>query len=393
MGGLDYLNDKINELKSQENFRWPKILDGEPAPIAIYDEHEVINLSSNNYLGFANHPRLKEKAKEAIDRYGVGPGAVRAIGGNMQIYEALEEKLAEFKKVEKVLLFPSGFTAHAGTVAAIPDPEDIIVSDNLNQTSVIGGYCLSDVEQMIFEHADLRHAEETLRTARQKNPGRILLITDGVFSLTGDIAKLPELIRLARKFDAIVMVDDAHGSGVLGRNGRGTVDHYNLHGDVDIQVGTFSKAFAAIGGYVGGPKELIDYLMHHAREILFSTPLPPSAAATILAGLELIQGDNSFLEKLWENGRYFREGLKQLGFDIGNSQTPIIPIMVGNGRKTMKFSDRLFEEGVFAAGMVYPLVPKEEPRVRAIVTAGHKKEDLNKALDSFELVGKELAII
>lgn len=393
MDPLNYLNDKNEELRSNGLFRWPRLLEGEQAPIANYDGTEVINLCSNNYLGFANHPEIKERAKGAIDKYGVSPVAVRTIAGNMKIHIALEEKLAEFKKVEKVLLFQSGFAANVSTISAILGPDDTVVSDQNNNTAVIDGCRLSEVKPLTFNHADIKHAREMLEQAAKEPKRKILLITDGVFSVDGDIAKLPELVKLARKYNAILMTDDAHASGVLGRNGRGSVDHFNLHGDIDIQVGSLSKAFAAIGGYVAGSKDLIDYLIHSARPILFSTSLPPPVTATVLAGLDLIQKDNSFLERLWQNTRYFKEGLKQLGFETGNSQTPIIPIMVGEERKAVKFADRLFEEGIFAAAVASPFVTEGEARVRTTVTAGHKKEDLNKALDAFEKVGKELAII
>lgn len=388
---LGYLKEELDELKVKGLFRWPRLLEGEQKAKAIYDTQNVVNLSSNNYLGLTTHPKIKEAAKKAIDDYGAGSGAVRTIAGNMTIHNELEEELRKFKKTEAVLLFQSGFTANAGTVSAILGPEDVIISDRLNHASIIDGCRLSKAQIKVYPHKDLDTAKKHLEESQDVR--RRLLITDGVFSMDGDIAPLPELVDLAQKYNAIMMVDDAHASGVLGNQGRGTVDHFNLHGQVDIQVGTLSKAFACLGGYVAGSKLLIDYLIHRGRPILFSTSHPPSVAATALTALKIVQSEPEHIERLWENNKYFKEKLKEMGFDTGESQTPITPIMVGDEGKTMKFSDRLFEEGVFVLGIVFPTVPRGNARLRANVTAAHTKDELDFALQAFQKVGKELELI
>jgi len=303
----------------------------------------------------------------------------------------LEERWADFKRVEAVLLFPSGYSARVGLVSTLLGPADCIISDRLNHTSIIEGASLSQAERIDFDHTDLKDTSQLLKATRAKGEGRILLVTSGVFESNGEIAKLPELVKMTRKYDGITMVDDSHGSGVVGRNGRGTIDHFNLHGDVEIEVGSFAYGFASSGGYVAGPEGLIQFLMHKAMPILYSSPLPPSTTAAVLAGIELLEEDNSYLERLWQNARFFKEGLKQLGFDTGTTQTPIIPISAGEDRRIMRFRENLFKEGVFTLSGSTAI--DDCARVRAIVTAGHTKEDLIKALDAFEKVGKELALI
>lgn len=358
--------------------------------MARYDGREVINLCSNNYLGLATHPALKAAALEAVAAYGVGSGAVRTIAGNMALHEQLEAELAVFKHTEAVLLYQSGFAANAGTVAALLGREDVVVSDELNHASIIDGCRLSGAEKRIFPHKDVAAARALLAAARGAR--RVLLITDGVFSMDGDIAPLPDLVAAAEEYGAIMMVDDAHASGVLGRDGRGTVDHYGLHGRVHIQVGTLSKAFAGLGGYVAGSRALIDYLMYRARPLLFSTSHPPSVAASCLAAVRLVQRNPDLIAGLWENTRFFREGLKRLGFDTGHSETPITPVMVGDEARAMQLSDRLFEEGVFALGIAFPTVPRGRARVRTIVTAGHTREHLERALEAFARAGRALGV-
>jgi glycine C-acetyltransferase len=388
---LAYLDSELNDLREKGLFRWPRLLESPQEPVAVYDGREVINLCSNNYLGLANHPTLKAAARQALDELGIGSGAVRTIAGNMAIHKEVEAELARFKHTEAALLYQSGFTANAGTVAAILGKDDVIVSDELNHASIIDGARLSGAEKKIYPHKDVRAARGLLEESRGAR--HVLLITDGVFSMDGDIAPLPDLVALAEEFGAVMMVDDAHASGVLGRGGRGTIDHFNVHGRVHIQVGTLSKAFACQGGYVAGSRTLVDYLIHRARPLLFSTSHPPSVAASALAGVRLVQQEPEIIERLWENTRFFKRGLAQLGFDTGMSETPITPVITGDERLAMELSDRLFDAGVFALGIAFPTVPRGKARVRTIVTAGHTERQLQQALDAFERVGRGLQLI
>src|SRR4249919_3866605 len=322
-------------------------------PVCTYDGKKVINLASNNYLGLTSHPKLIEAALEATRKYGVGSGAVRTIAGTMRIHMELEEKIAAFKNVEACVVFQSGFAANAGTVSSILGKEDFILSDELNHASIIDGARLSRARIKVFRHKDVAHAEELLKEVAGE-PGHKLIITDGVFSMDGDIGPLPALCDLAEKYGAIMMVDDAHSSGVLGRNGRGTIDHFKMHGRVDIQVGTLSKAVGALGGYVAGSKTLIEFLYHRARPFLFSTSHPPAVAATCLAALDILEQEPGLIDRLWDNTRFFKSGLQALGFDTGASESPITPVIVGDGTRAMALSDRLFAEGVFAQGIAFP---------------------------------------
>ncbi|HLY23077.1 MAG TPA: glycine C-acetyltransferase [bacterium] len=389
---LAFLDDELAALRSQGLYRWPRRLTGEQAPVCVYDGRRVINLCSNNYLGLANDPRLKEAARRAIDEYGVGSGAVRTIAGNLAIHEQVEARLAAFKHTEAALLYQSGFTANAGTVSAILGRGDVVVSDELNHASIIDGCRLSGAERKIFPHRDVGSARRHLAEARAGAARHVLLITDGVFSMDGDVAPLPDLVEAAEEFGAIMMVDDAHASGVMGSGGRGTVDHFELHGRVHVQVGTLSKAWACLGGYVAGSRALIEFLMQRARPLLFSTSHPPSVAATALAALDRIEADPGLIDRLWDNTRFLKAGLARRGFDTGTSETPITPIMIGDEAKAMRFSDRLFEEGVFALGIAFPTVPRGRARVRTIVTAGHTKEQLSEALDACGRVGREMGV-
>jgi glycine C-acetyltransferase len=388
---LRYLEEELADMRARGLYRWPRELQGVQAPRAVYDGREVINLCSNNYLALADHPRLKEAARRAVDELGVGSGAVRTIAGSMALHRELEEELARFKHTEATLLYQSGFAANAGTVAAILTKEDVVVSDELNHASIIDGCRLSGATKKIYRHRDIEHARELL--AESRGARVVLLITDGVFSMDGDLAPLPDLCALAREYGAIMMVDDAHASGVVGRQGRGTVDHFGLHGQVDIQVGTLSKAFATLGGYVAGSRALIDYLMNRARPLLFSTSHPPAVAAAALAAVRLVQEEDGLIERLWKNTRYFKDGLRQQGFDTGSSETPITPVMTGDEILATRLSDRLFEEGVFALGIGFPTVPRGRARVRTIVTSGHTREDLDLAVDAFGRVGRELGLV
>src|SRR3954466_10347848 len=394
---LAYLAQQLDELKKKGTYFKLRVLDDEQAPECTFDGKHVINLASNNYLGLTTHPKLREAAIEATKKYGVGPGAVRTIAGTMKLHMELEEKIARFKNVEACVVFQSGFTANAGKVAAILGKEDFIISDELNHASIIDGARLSKAKILVYRHKDIAHAEEQLKSVADQ-PGHKLLITDGVFSMDGDIGPLPALCDRAEKYGAIMMVDDAHASGVLGRNGRGTIDHFNVHGRVDIQVGTLSKAIGAIGGYVCGSRDLIDFLYHRARPFLFSTSHPPSVAATCMAAFEVLEQEPERMEKLWENTRFWKKELGLLGFDIGGkttpaSETPITPIIIGDGKVTMEFSRELFKEGVLGTGITFPTVPEGKARIRTIMTATHTQEELQQALGTLKKVGKSLGIV
>jgi glycine C-acetyltransferase len=394
---LSYLTDQLNELKAKGTHFRLRVLEDEQAPVCTFDGKKVINLASNNYLGLTTHPRLREAALAATKKYGVGSGAVRTIAGTMKIHMELEEKIARFKNVEACVVFQSGFAANAGTVSAILGKEDFIISDELNHASIIDGARLSKAKILVFRHKDMAHAEEQLASIKMQT-GRKLLITDGVFSMDGDIGPLPALCDLAEKYGAIMMVDDAHASGVLGRNGRGTIDHFHMHGRVDVQVGTLSKAIGALGGYVCGSRDLIDYLYHRARPFLFSTSHPPSVAATCIAAFDVLEQEPERMEKLWENTRFWKKGLGSLGFNIGGvntpaSATPITPIIIGDGKLTMEFSRELFKEGVLGTGIAFPTVPEGKARIRTIMTATHTREELDEALEVLKRVGKRMGIV
>jgi glycine C-acetyltransferase len=387
-----FLSEELDALRQKHLFRRLRILEGRQLAEASFDGHSVINLSSNNYLGLNTHHRLVDAAKQATETFGVGSGAVRTIAGTMQIHMELEEAIARFKHVEASVVFQSGFTANAGTVSSILGKSDLIISDELNHASIIDGCRLSRAEIRVFPHKDLSHLEAILKETANF-AGKKLLITDGVFSMDGDIAPLPALVELGERYGAILMVDDAHSSGVLGKDGRGTVDHFNLHGHVDIQVGTLSKAIGSLGGYVCGSRKLIDFLYHRARPFLFSTSHPPAVAASCLAAFQVLQEEPQWIERLWQNTRFFKAGLDRLGFNTGQSETPITPIIVGKGDLAMRFSDELFANGVFAQGIGFPTVPEARSRVRTIVTATHTQGQLQHALDVMGEVGRRLGVI
>ena len=394
---LSYLSDQMNELRQKGTHFKLRVLEEPQAPECVFDGKRVINLASNNYLGLTTHPKLEQAAMAAIKKYGVGSGAVRTVSGTMSIHMELEEKIARFKKTEACVVFQSGFAANAGTVSAILGKEDFIISDELNHASIIDGARLSKAKIKVFRHKDVAHAEELLKEVAGE-PGHKLIITDGVFSMDGDVGPLPALCDLAEKYGAIMMVDDAHASGVLGKNGRGTPDHFQVHGRVDVQVGTLSKAIGALGGYVCGSKELIDFLYHRARPFLFSTSHPPSVAATCIAAFEVLEQEPELMDKLWANTRFFKKELGLLGFNIGGistpaSETPITPIIVGEGRLAMEFSRELFNEGVFTPGIAYPTVAEGKARLRTIMTATHTQEQLSQALEVLKRVGSRMGII
>ncbi|MBO8170925.1 MAG: glycine C-acetyltransferase [Bacillaceae bacterium] len=391
MKGFEYLEKELDELKEQGLFRPLTELESEQSSKVVIDGKEVIQLSSNNYLGLTTHPRMRRAAMEAIEKYGAGTGSVRTIAGTFTIHEAFEKKLAEFKHTEAALVFQSGFTANVGVISSILTDKDVVISDELNHASIIDGIRLTKAARRIYKHADMDDLKKALEETQDYRTR--LVVTDGVFSMDGDIAPLPEIVELCEKYNALVMVDDAHASGVLGRNGRGSVDHFDLNGRVHIQVGTLSKAIGVLGGYVAGDRVLIDYLIHRARPFLFSTSHPPAVTEACSAAIDVLLEEPELIEKLWDNTRFFKKGLNDMGFDTGKSETPVTPVIVGEGSLAMKLSDRLLELGVFAQGIGYPTVPADKSRVRTIVTATHSREELQQALDAFEKAGKELGII
>ena len=391
---LAFLDAEIENLKAKGLYRRLRVVESEQKSRCVIDGREVITLSSNNYLGLNTHPKLRAAALDAVERFGAGSGAVRTIAGTMSLHEELEARLATFKHTEAVLTFQSGFTANTGVIPILAAEGAVIVSDALNHASIIDGIRLTKAERRIFPHGDIDALRASLREVRQTNADTtVLVITDGVFSMDGDIARLPEIVDAAEEADAVVMVDDAHASGVLGRNGRGTVDHFDLHGRVHVQVGTLSKAIGVLGGYVAGAQSMRTVLEHRSRPFLFSTSHPPAVAAACIAAIDVLESEPELIETLWANARHFKAGLERLGFDTGHSETPITPVIVGAGALAHRFSDRLFEEGVFAMGIGFPTVPEEKSRVRTIVTAEHTREELDTCLDVFDRVGRELAII
>lgn len=391
---LSFVDDELNDQKKQNLFRPLFILDSEQKPVSLINGKRVINLSSNNYLGLTTHPRCIKAAKEAIDKWGVGTAAVRTIIGTMSLHEVLEAKLASFKETEAALVFQSGFTTNvAVNQTFMTSEEDFIISDELNHASIIDGARLAKAQRKIYKHRDMTDLRDGLKEARERKSRRILVVTDGVFSMDGDVAPLPDIVSLCEEYGAMLMVDDAHASGVMGRNGRGTPNHFGVKDKVHIQIGTLSKAIGAMGGYVASTQSVRDFMIHKSRPFLFSSSHPPSVIATCMAAVDILLEEAQLIDKLWENTRYFKGHLKEMGINTGNSETPITPIIIGDTAKTMKFSDRLFEEGVFAQGIVYPTVAKGKERVRTIVTATHTKEDLDAALQVIKNVSRELAIV
>jgi glycine C-acetyltransferase len=397
---LGFIADEIEDLKAKHLYRPLRVMSAAQGPVTVVDGREVISLSSNDYLGLTHHPRLREAALKAVGEYGVGSGAVRTIAGTMTEHEQLEAELAEFKGVEAVLTFQSGFTANTGVIPTITGEQDLIVSDALNHASIIDGMRLSKAPRKVYPHKDVSALRDILREAAERGrpdgagPYRlILVVTDGVFSMDGDIAPLPDIVEAAETHGAAVYIDDAHASGVLGRNGRGSVDHFGLHGRVDIQVGTMSKAMGVLGGYVASTRALRDLLIQRARPFLFSTSHPPADAAACRAAVRVMLDEPWRIERLWASTKRFKAELTRLGFDTGRSETPITPVIVGESDIAIRFSNRLFEEGVFATSVVFPTVALDQARLRTIVTAALTDEQLDRALDTFARVGRELGII
>ncbi len=389
---LGYLSEQLEAWRKAGTYQHLRVLQSGCEPVSRFDGREVINLASNNYLGLADHPKLIEAQVEAAKKYGAGSGAVRTISGTMSLHLELERRIAEFKQTEACVVFQSGFVANSGTVSAILGPEDHIVSDALNHASIIDGCRLSRAKIHVFGHKNTAEADQILRDLAGTG-GHKLLITDGVFSMDGDIGPLPALVEIAERHGAIMMIDDAHSSGVLGRNGRGTVDHFGLHGRVDIQVGTLSKAIGVLGGYVCGSRDLIEFLYHRARPFLFSTSHPPAVAAACLAAFEILENEPERIQTLWDNTKYFKGALKGAGFDTGQSETPITPIMIGDAKKAHAYSAALFENGLLATGIGYPTVPEGKARVRTIVTATHTRDLLDRATEILTRIAKTMGIL
>jgi glycine C-acetyltransferase len=389
---FSFIADELKQLKDSGLYNQIRTLESPQGAWVVVDGSRVLNLCSNNYLGLANHPELKKAAKKALEEFGVGPGAVRSIAGTMSLHLELEKTLAEFKHAEDTLSFQSGLNANFGTIVALVGQDDAIFTDELNHASIIDGCRLTKAKRFIYPHGDAKGLRALLER-EGKSAKKRLIVTDGVFSMDGDLAPLPEIVELAEEYEAITMVDDAHGEGVLGNHGRGIADHFGLQGKVDIEMGTMSKAFGVVGGYIASKMELTEYLRQRARPILFSSSVTPADVAACIAAVKSLESSDKLVKKLWENARYFKEGMKSLGFDTGHSETPITPIMLGDAGLSRMFSKRLFEEKVFAMAIGYPTVPMNKARIRVMISAVHTREDLNFAFNAFERVGKELKVL
>ena len=392
MKRFDWMKREITELKTKGLFTTIRTLSSPQGAWLTVDGKKVLNFCSNNYLGFANHPRLVEAAKSAIEKYGVGPAAVRTIAGTMDLHKALEERVARFKGAEAAITFQSGFSANIGTIPALVGKNDVIFSDELNHASIIDGCRLSGARVVRYDHCDPNHLELVIKE-NEDSYDRAMIITDGVFSMDGDIAPLDRLQEIAEAYDILLAVDDAHGEGVLGKGGRGIVDHFNLHGKVDLEIGTFSKAFGVVGGVVAGNATIVDWLNQRGRPFLFSSAMTPPDVAACIAAIDILEESDVYVERLWENADYFKTEMKNNGFDIGHSQTPITPIMLGEAPLAQEMSRELFEQGIFATSISYPTVPKGKARIRVMISAAHSKEDLNQGLEKFAAVGKKLGVI
>jgi glycine C-acetyltransferase len=391
-GKLQWIQDELNNLKDAGLYNRIRTLGSPQGAWLMVDGKRALNFCSNNYLGLANHPSLVQAAREAVDQYGIGPAAVRTIAGTMDLHLKLEQKLVAFKGVEAAISFQSGFTANLATIPALVGKSDAILSDELNHASIIDGSRLSGAQIIRYNHCDPDDLDKALKENRDKFP-RILVVTDGVFSMDGDVAPLDKIYEVCQKHEAVLMVDDAHGEGVLGRGGRGIVDHYNLHGKVDVEIGTLSKAFGVVGGVVAGNPLVVEWLRQRGRPFLFSSAMTVPDVAACIAGLELLEASTELVDKLWENTRYFKAGMKNLGFDIGNSVTPITPVMLGEAPLAQQFSRELFENGVFAMALGFPTVPRGKARIRVMISASHSRDDLDQGLQAFASTGKKLNVV
>ncbi|MGB9640414.1 MAG: glycine C-acetyltransferase [Anaerolineales bacterium] len=389
---IEWINDELKSLKEAGLYNRIRTISSAQGAWLIVDGKKVLNFCSNNYLGLANHPKIVQAAKEAVDQYGIGPAAVRTIAGTMDLHNELEKKLAEFKGVEAAITFQSGFNANIATIPALVGKEDAIFSDELNHASIIDGCRLSGATIIRYNHCDVKDLERALRENRPRYV-RAMVITDGVFSMDGDIAPLDEIYEVSKKYETVLMVDDAHGEGVLGQGGRGIVDHFHLHGKVDVEIGTLSKAFGVVGGVVAGNSLIVEWLRQRARPFLFSSAMTVPDVAACLAGLEILQNSSELVERLWENTRFFKEEMKRAGFDIGKSVTPITPVMLGEAHLAQEFSALLFENNVFAMAIGFPTVPRGKARIRVMISAAHQKSDLERGLEAFVKVGKKLGVI
>lgn len=391
MGKLDFIDEELQSLKEQGLYNIIRTIGGPVGAWTVVDGKRVLNMCSNNYLGFANDPRLKEAAKRAIDEYGVGPAAVRSIAGTMSLHLELEKKIAEFKRTEAAISLQGGLISNLAAIPLLMGEGDVIFTDELNHASIIDGCRLTKAKRVIYPHRDVEALARALE--EHKEIKKKMIVTDGVFSMDGDLAPLPEIVELAEKYEAIVMVDDAHGEGVLGSHGRGIVDHFGLHGRVDLEMGTMSKAFGVVGGYLAGKAKIIEFLRQRARPFLFSSATTPADVAACIAAITILQETDEPVRRLWENARYFKAEMKKLGFDTGVSETPITPVMLGEAKIAWDFSKRLFDEGVFAQAIGYPTVPKGKARIRVMISALHTRKDLDFALEKFEKVGRALKVI
>jgi glycine C-acetyltransferase len=389
---LDWIQTEIDALKEAGLYNRIRTIDSPQGAWLVVDGKDVLNFCSNNYLGLANHPRIVQAAHQALDRYGEGPGAVRSIAGTMTIHTELERRIAQFKGVEAAITFQSGFTANLGAIPALVGKEDVILSDELNHASIIDGSRLSGATIVRFNHADAADLEARI-LENKPNYRRMLTITDGVFSMDGDLAPLDQIYEVTSRHDVMLMVDDAHGEGVVGRGGRGIVDHFHLHGKVDVEIGTFSKAFGTVGGVVAGKQVIIDWMRQRGRPFLFSSAVTPPDAAATLEAINLLEESTELVDRLWENARYFKGCMKELGFNTGNSVTPITPVMLGEAPLAQQFSRELFEEGVFAMSLGFPTVPRGKARIRVMISAAHARQDLDRGLEAFAKVGRKLGVI
>lgn len=386
---LDWIRDELDALRRQNLYNTIRTIDSPQGAWIAVDGKRVLNFCSNNYLGLANDARLKKAAQDAIEKFGVGPAAVRSIAGTLSLHLELERRLAEFKGVEATISFQSGFNSNGAAIPALVGKEDAIFSDELNHASIIDGARLSGAKIIRYAHNDAEALEEEIQKAIDANLfRRALIVTDGVFSMDGDVAPLPQIVEVAERHDILLMVDDAHGEGVLGRGGRGIVDHFGMHGRVDVEVGTLSKAFGVVGGYIAGKREIVDWLRQRGRPFLFSSAIPAADAAACIAAVDVLEESTELVELLWDNARYFKREMKRLGFDTGVSETPITPVMLGDAQLAQDFSRELFDHDVFAMAIKYPTVPQGKARIRVMISAAHSAEDLDKGLDAFAKVGK-----